>query len=154
MSCDSEEVLDNKPRSGQNLHVQEVLQIGHEHLKKLMAQRAEITRQIATAKTVLIGLTSMYGSELANPELQQLLGGNGPRNWGLTDACRRILLEAQEPLGARAVRDRLLEMDRDLLQHHKHPTASIVTVLTRLVAYGEARVVPNGSQRAWASAKD
>src|ERR1700730_19114049 len=100
MSCDSEEVLDNKPRSGQNLHVQEVLQIGHEHLKTLMAQRAEITRQIATAKMVLIGLTSMYGSELANLELQQLLGRkSGPRNWGLTDACRRILLEAQEPLG-------------------------------------------------------
>jgi len=151
MTCDREEVLHNNPRGERNRHVQQVVNSAHQHLRELLQQRADMTRRIETVKRVLVGLSSIYGTELSNDELH-LPGRNaGSRRRGLTNACRRILLQAKEPLRARAVCERLLEVDRDLLQHHKDPIASIVTVLNRLVAYGEARTVTTENQRAWAS---
>jgi hypothetical protein len=153
MTCDHEEVLDNKPRSEQNRHVQEVVNSAHEHLRELLQQRADMTRRIETVKRVLVGLSSIYGTKLSDDELHQLLGRNpGSRRRGLTDACRRILLQAREPMRAKGMCERILEEDRELLQHHKDPIASIVTVLNRLVAYGEARTVTTENQRGWVSA--
>jgi hypothetical protein len=154
MVFDHEEALDNKLRSELDRHVQEVVNATHEQLRELLQQRADVTKPIQTVKRILVGLSSMYGTELSNDELRrQLLGRKvGSRQRGLTDACRRILLEAQEPLRARAMCDRVMERDRNLLQHHKDPIASIVTVLNRLVAYGETQIVTNGNQRAWVSA--
>jgi hypothetical protein len=153
MTGDAGEVVDNQPRTAPNRHVQEVLKTLHEELRGLNRQRTDVTRRIETIKRVVVGLSKMYGAQLSDEQLDDFLGRKlGLRRRGLTDACRRILLEEQQPLGARDVRDRVMKVDGELLRHHKDPIASLVTVLNRLVEYGEARRVTIGSRHAWVSA--
>jgi hypothetical protein len=72
------------------------------------------------------------------------------RQPGFTKACRRVLMEAKRPLGAREV---CLELERSapaILERHKDPLASVTTVLNRLVDYGEVRSLSNDrGRRVW-----
>jgi hypothetical protein len=56
---------------------------------------------------------------------------------GLTETCRRILMEVSQPLTVRRLCDRIRQDDPSLLERHKDPTASVAVVLKRLVSYGE-----------------
>jgi hypothetical protein len=132
-------------------HVQEVLKSAHDELRSLLKQRAEIMKRIGTVKQTIVGLANMFGDEVLNEELLELVDrkSNG-RQPGFTKACRMVLMEAGRPLGAREVCEHIQEKVPPVLLRHKDPLASVTTVLNRLVDYGEARtVVRENGRRAW-----
>ena len=134
-----------------NEHVQEVVRQAHEELRQLLQQRAEVMRRIGTIKQTIAGLANLFGDDVLSDELLELVGrkSNG-RQPGFTKACRMVLMNANCPLNARDVCDRLQEKSPPMLARHKDPMASVTTVLNRLVAYGEARaVVLDSGRRAW-----
>jgi hypothetical protein len=132
-------------------HVQEVLKSAHDELRILLKQRAEIMKRIGTVKQTIVGLANMFGDEVLNEELLELVDrkSNG-RQPGFTKACRMVLMEAGRPLGAREVCEHIQEKVPPVLLRHKDPLASVTTVLNRLVDYGEARtVIKENGRRAW-----
>ncbi len=132
-------------------HVQEVLKSAHEELCVLLKQRAEIMKRIGTVKQTIVGLANMFGEDVLNEELLELIDRKtSGRQPGFTKACRMVLMEAARPLGAREVCERIQEKVPPVLLRHKDPLASVTTVLNRLVEYGEARtLVKENGRRAW-----
>lgn len=132
-------------------HVQEVLKSAHEELRLLLKQRAEIMKRIGTVKQTIVGLANMFGEDVLNEELLDLIDRKtSGRQPGFTKACRMVLMEAGKPLGAREVCERIQEKVPPILTRHKDPLASVTTVLNRLVEYGEARtLVRENGRRAW-----
>jgi hypothetical protein len=132
-------------------HVQEVLRAAQDELRVLLQQRAEVMKRIGTVKQTIIGLANMFGDEVLNDDLLELVDRkSGGRQPGFTKACRMVLMEAAHPLGAREVCEHIQRRIPPLLLRHKDPLASVTTVLNRLVEYGEARaVVRENGRRAW-----
>jgi hypothetical protein len=132
-------------------HVQEVLKSAHEELRVLLKQRAEIMKRIGTVKQTIVGLANMFGEDVLNEELLDLIDRKtSGRQPGFTKACRMVLMEAGKPLGAREVCERIQEKVPPVLLRHKDPLASVTTVLNRLVEYGEARtLIKDNGRRAW-----
>jgi len=132
-------------------HVQEVVRAAHEELRQLMRQRAEVMKRIGTVKQTIVGLANLFGDEVLNDELLELVDRkSGGRQPGFTKACRMVLMEAERPLGAREVCEQIQRKVPPVLLRHKDPLASVTTVLNRLVEYGEARaVVRENGRRAW-----
>src|SRR5947209_11927245 len=132
-------------------HVQEVVEAAHEELRQLMRQRAEIMKRIGTVKQTIVGLANLFGDDVLNEELLELVDRRtGGRQPGFTKACRMVLMEAEKPLGAREVCDQIQQRMPPILIRHKDPLASVTTVLNRLVEYGEARtVLRENGRRAW-----
>ncbi|HEV7219067.1 MAG: hypothetical protein ACHP8A_07190 [Terriglobales bacterium] len=132
-------------------HVKEVLMTAHQELKNLMRQRIEIMKRIGTIKQTIAGLANIFGDEILNDELLELVDRKGTqRQPGFTKVCRMVLMEAAVPLGAREVCEHIQRKTPPVLQRHKDPLASVTTVLNRLVEYGEARaVVRENGRRAW-----
>jgi hypothetical protein len=138
------------PSTG-NGHVQEVVRQAHDELRQLLQQRAEVMRRIGTIKQTIAGLANLFGDEVLDDELLELVDRkSGGRQPGFTKACRMILMEANRALSAREVCDRIQERIPPMLARHKDPMASVTTVLNRLVAYGEAQAVAlDNGRRAW-----
>jgi hypothetical protein len=142
----------NKGMPGNNdPHVVEVVRQAHEELRQLMRQRADVMKRIGTVKQTIVGLANLFGDEVLNDELLELVDrkSNG-RQPGFTKACRMVLMEAGRPLGAREVCELIQQKVPSLLARHKDPLASVTTVLNRLVEYGEARtLMRENGRRAW-----
>src|ERR1700745_4478752 len=117
-------------------HVQEVVKAAHEELRQLMRQRAEVMKRIGTVKQTIVGLANLFGDDVLNDELLELVDRktNG-RQPGFTKACRMVLMEADRPLGAREVCELIQQKIPPILSRHKDPLASVTTVLNRLVGY-------------------
>lgn len=132
-------------------HVQEVLRAAHDELRQLMVQRSDIMKRIGTVKQTIIGLANMFGDQVLNEDLLELVDRKASgRQPGFTKACRMVLMESRNPLGARDVCEQIQRRVPTLLLRHKDPLASVTTVLNRLVDYGEARaVVRDNGRRAW-----
>jgi hypothetical protein len=132
-------------------HVQEVVRAAHEELRQLLRQRAEIMKRIGTVKQTIVGLANLFGDEVLNDELLELVDRKSSgRQPGFTKACRMVLMEANRPLGAREVCEQIQQRVPPILLRHKDPLASVTTVLNRLVEYGEARsMVRDNGRRAW-----
>jgi hypothetical protein len=132
-------------------HVEEVVKAAHEELRQLMRQRAEIMKRIGTVKQTIVGLANLFGDGVLNEELLELVDRKASgRQPGFTKACRMVLMEAKQPLGAREVCDQIQQRIPPVLLRHKDPLASVTTVLNRLVEYGEARtMVKENGRRAW-----
>lgn len=142
----------NKSLPGSNdPHVLEVVRQAHEELRQLMRQRAEIMKRIGTVKQTIVGLANLFGDDVLNDELLELVDRKSSgRQPGFTKACRMVLMEADRALGAREVCEQIQQRIPPLLSRHKDPLASVTTVLNRLVEYGEARtVVRENGRRAW-----
>lgn len=131
--------------------VQGVLRHVQQELLQLLQQRADVVQRICTIKKTIVGLASLMGDEVVSSELRELVsGGGGTRKPGLTQACRAILMRAGRPMSAREVRDRIQETGPTILTGHKDSMASVTTILTRLVTYGEAQVmIAANGKRAW-----
>ena len=116
-----------------------------------MKQRAEIMKRIGTVKQTIVGLANLFGDEVLNDDLLELVDRKGSgRQPGFTKACRMVLMESDRPLGAREVCEQIQRRLPPVLLRHKDPLASVTTVLNRLVEYGEARaVVRDNGRRAW-----
>jgi chorismate mutase len=133
-----------------NQYVVEVMQRADHELRHLIAERAELTKRIGTAKRTIMGLAKLFGNETLDTVLSDVDRRRSPRQRGITRACRRVLMEAQRPMSARDVCDEIQRTAPALLARHKDPIASINTILARLVEYGEAGVSPGGhGQRVW-----
>jgi hypothetical protein len=132
-------------------HVQEVLRAAHDELRSLLRQRADIMKRIGTIKQTIVGLANMFGDEVLNDELLELVDRKtSGRQPGFTKACRMILMESRRAMAAREVCDQIQVRIPPVLLRHKDPLASVTTVLNRLVEYGEARAVVNEhGRRAW-----
>jgi len=140
----------NLPRSN-DPHVQQVVKAAHDELRQLMRQRAEVMKRIGTVKQTIVGLANLFGDDVLNEELLELVDrkSNG-RQPGFTKACRTVLMEAARPMGAREVCEQIQQRIPPVLLRHKDPLASVTTVLNRLVEYGEAKaVMKENGRRAW-----
>jgi hypothetical protein len=73
--------------------------------------------------------------------LAPLVGESSPN--GLTDAIRTILAQAEEPLSASDIRDRLASMGFDM-KGYSNPLSTIHTILRRLTESDEADVQRHG----------
>ncbi|MGB8064549.1 MAG: hypothetical protein WCF26_21855 [Candidatus Sulfotelmatobacter sp.] len=131
-------------------HVQEVIQQAHAELRQLLQQRAEVMKRIGTVKQTISGLANLFGEEVLNEELMELVDRKSSgRQPGFTKACRMILMEAGRALNSRDICDYFQQKMPALLARHKDPMASVTTVLNRLVEYGEAEAVLLNGRRAW-----
>jgi len=124
-------------------------------LESLMQQRDQIVRKIGTIYRTVTGLVTLYGDSVVDKELLRMLNPERhQRRPGLTRECRLILMNAGQPMTARAV---LEELQRRLptVRNHKDPLASVIVVLGRLVQYGEAiKVLDENGQHRWGWASD
>jgi chorismate mutase len=140
-----------KIESNSNGHVEQVVRQAHDELRQLLQQRAEVMKRIGTVKQTIAGLANLFGDDILNEELLELVDRktNG-RQPGFTKACRMILMESNRAMSARDVCEQIQMRMPPMLSRHKDPTASVTTVLNRLVEYGEAQAVLLGSgRRAW-----
>jgi hypothetical protein len=134
------------------LHVEKVVEKAHEELSELLRQRAALTRRIGAVKQTIVGLTKLFGEGILNHDNDINLMGRRTyrRGEGVTDCCRRVLMEASGPINAREVRDLIQRTTPTVLANHKDPLATVTTVLGRLAEYGEAQsVVSAEGRRAW-----
>jgi hypothetical protein len=136
---------------GGNRHVQDVIRRAEGELRQLIEERAEVTKRIGTVKQTIVGLANLFGDGILDAALLDLVDRkSGPRQPGITRACRRVLLEAGRPMSARNVCDEIQRTLPALLARHKDPMATVNTILGRLVDYGEATVLAGDhGQRAW-----
>ena len=91
----------------------------------LTAQRADLDARIKQLLHSIAALTKLCGYEPTVP-------------LGLTDACRLVLCNADAPLTALEIRDRLTTIGIDL-DKYSNPLASIHTVLKRMHESGELK---------------
>jgi hypothetical protein len=133
------------------LHVQVTVAVAHEELRRLIQQRAEIIKRIGTIKQTIAGLCNLIGDHELGNGLRELVNCKaGVRRSGLTRLCRKVLMEASCPVNAREVSDQIQRQTNSGLPSHKNLVASVITVLNRLVQYGEARtVLRENGRRAW-----
>ncbi len=136
---------------GRNLHMEEVVKIAGEDLRQLLQQRAEIMQRIRTIKQTIVGLARLFGDDRSSEDLLELVGRTGrPRQRGLTTSCRAVLMEADRPLDIHEVCELVQRRIPLVFLNHKTPANAVITVLSRLVEYGEALAVrgENG-RRTW-----
>jgi hypothetical protein len=132
-------------------HVQQVLDSAQKQLHELHKQRNEVTRRIGTVKRMLVSLGEMFGESAFCDELLQNIGlKRGSQQRGLTSTCRKVLMESPVPITTRKVQEEISRMNPALLSGHKDPQASIITILNRLVRYGEIKpLVGDHGRREW-----
>jgi hypothetical protein len=129
-------------------HLAEVIRSAEQELHCLLKRRTDIVHRITTVKQTLNGLAEIFGNEMLGEELKGALGGGERvRSRGFTQACRTLLMESEQPVGAQEMCARLQARFPELLRCHKDPVASVTTVMSRLVGYGEARRVFNDQNR-------
>ena len=131
--------------------VQSVLRHVHDELIQLFEQRNAIMRKICVAKRTIVGLAGLYGDGALDDSLRELVGRRTSRRQpGLTNMCRRILMEADRLMSAQDVLDEIVAEDHAVLAGHKNPVGSVTTILNRLVDYGEARrIFSENNRRVW-----
>ena len=123
-----------------DLHVQEVIRSAERELHQLLKLRAELMKRIGTIKQTLAGLANLFGDSVLSDEMLSVLARKSSgRQAGFTRACRRVVMEAKNPVGARIVCQTLQQRFPEVLERHKDPIASVTTVLNRLADYSEVR---------------
>jgi hypothetical protein len=134
-----------------NLHVRIVIQQAEIELVQLIQERAKLANRIGRVKQTINGLADLFGDGILDAALLDLLDRKSDSaRPGITPACRTILMQAARPMSARDVFDEIQRTAPALLSHHKDPIATIHTILGRLVYYGEATTLSEGSgKRAW-----
>jgi hypothetical protein len=138
------------PATATKLHVEKVIQKAHEELSELLRQRAALTSRIGTVNQTIVGLIKLFGEEILSDDLK-LMGHRAYRKGaGVTDSCRRVLMEAGGAVSAREVRDAIQKTNPQALAKHKDPLATVTTVMGRLAEYGEAQAAVSAEgRRVW-----
>lgn len=132
-------------------NVLEVFRAARVELDQLLAQRAEITRRIGTTKQAIIGLAKLFGGPVLQNAVLELIDHRATnRQSGFTRACRYLLTEANRPLTSTEVCEGLRQKFPELAGRHKDLSASVTTVMNRLVGYGEASISGSAhGRRTW-----
>ena len=131
--------------------VRVIVKVAHGEMRRLIRQRAEITKRIGTIKRTIGGVCKLFCDIEPSDDLHELVRGKaGIRRRGITQACRTVLREAGRPMTAREVCEQIQERTFPVLSCSKNQVTSVTTLLARLVQYGEARTVPrDNGPRAW-----
>src|SRR5258706_7863804 len=110
--------------------VQKVVRAAHDELRQLMRQRADLMKRIGTVKQTISGLANLFGDDVLGEDLLELIDRkpNG-RQPGFTKACRIVLMEARNPLGARDVCQELERRGGGTIPGPKAPTQSVPTTV-------------------------
>jgi hypothetical protein len=142
---------DHQDTEQEKRHVEEVVRVAHSELRDLLRRRAEIMQRIGSVKRTILGLASVFGKVAPDEEWMELKGRRRNSDQpGFTKTCRMILMEAEGPLTAREVCERVKDRIEQIDLRHKDPLASVTTVLNRLAEYGEARIVlGDNGRRSW-----
>jgi hypothetical protein len=136
--------------AGSNHDVVNVIRYAHEELRELLQQRKAVTRRIGTVKQTIVGLAKIFGDSALCGDLPGLVGRGSGQRVGITDCCRRLLMETGRPLKAREMCDLIQRTMPSVLANCKDPMATVTTVLTRLAKYGEAQIVTSDlGPRGW-----
>jgi hypothetical protein len=122
-----------------------------ELLSSLERERRLIVRRICTIRQTIVGLASVYGEQIFDEQLLELVSRRtNKRRSGLTKTCRMVLIQAGRPLSAREVCNQIMSQNPPLLMSHKDPMASVNTLLSRLAEYGEAHAATDErGRRTW-----
>jgi hypothetical protein len=140
--------------------VQAIAKAAHDELRRLIRQRSELTKRIGKIKQTIAGLCNLFGGDELSDDLRKLVSGKAVVRPGITQACRKVLMEAGCPLTARNVCEQIQQrtmLDRTGLDPtmldlpcSRNLIAAVTTVLGRLAQYGEARTIPrDNGPRAW-----
>lgn len=131
--------------------VQVIVAAAHDELRRLIQQRTEITKRIGKIKQTIGGLCTLFGDDEVNDHTRELVNDKViVRRSGITQACRKVLMEAGCPLTARNVSEQIQQGTTLNPSGSKNLVATVTTVLNRLGRYGEARTVPRHTgPRAW-----
>jgi hypothetical protein len=134
--------------------VRVIIKVAHGELRRLIQQRAEIMKRIGTIRQTIAGLCNLFGDDELREDLRELVNGKvGVRRRGITQACRKVLMDAGCPLTARNVCEQIQQQTDP--PYSKNLVGAVNTVLSRLEQYGEARTVPRDSgPRAWVWVSD
>jgi chorismate mutase len=131
-------------------HVQQVVRQAHEELRQLLQRRSEIMKRIGAVKQTISGLANLFGEEVLNEEVMELLNRKtSGRQPGFTKTCRMILMQSGRAMSSRDICDYFQKKMPALLARHKDPTASVTRVMNRLVEYGEAEDEMLSGRRVW-----
>jgi hypothetical protein len=134
------------PQPVRNQDLQMVAAQALDRLRQLTLQRQEIAQRIAIIKRAINGLALLYGGELQRrPED----GATAKHRCGITNACRLALNRSDTSLSAREVYSILQGEFPDLFREPGNHYASVVTILNRLVKYGEADTFLRDGSRFW-----
>ena len=134
------------PQPARNQNLQMVVEQALDQLRQLTLQRQEIAQRIAIIKRTITGLALLYGGEL-QPKPED--GATAKPRPGITNACRVLLSRAETPLRAREVYAILQAEFPDFFRQPGNHYASLVTILNRLVKYGEADTFLRNGSRFW-----
>lgn len=132
-------------------HAQEVIRSAKRELDQLLQMRAELMKRIGTIRQTLVGLADLFGDSVLSDQILNVLArkssSSSSQQPGFTRACRRVVMEAKNPVGTRTVCQTLQQRFPEVLARHKDPIASVNTVLNRLADYGEVRCSLNENGR-------
>ena len=131
--------------------VQVIVKAAQDELRGLIQQRAEITKRIGKIKQTIVGLCNLFGDDELSDHTRELVNGKAVvRRPGITQACRKVLMDAGYPLTARNVCEQIQQRTMLEVPCSKNLVGAVTTVLSRLAQYGEARTVARvGGPRAW-----
>jgi hypothetical protein len=135
--------IDATTDPSQSVHdedLQMVVQQAQDQLRQLTLQRQEIAQRITIIKRTINGLALLYGDGLQRRPDDD---ATAERRYGITNACRMVLAQADKPLSTHEIHAILQEEFPHLLR------PSIVTILNRLVKYGEADTFLRNGSRFW-----
>jgi hypothetical protein len=124
-------------------------------LQLLLCEQTALLKRIRLVRHTLAGLAYIFGSDIIDAELERLLNEHGRRDNeqshpGLTETCRRILMEECSPLTVRQLCDKIRQCNPILFARHKDLSASVAVVMKRLESYGEVLEGFNdGDKRTW-----
>jgi len=127
-------------------NLQIVVKRAQDQLRQLTLQRQEIAQRIAILKRTINGLAHLYGVDLQRSPAD---GATPARKRGITNACRVVLTRTDTALSAHEIYGILQEEFPDLFRQPGNHYASLVTILSRLVRYGEADTLLRNGSRCW-----
>ena len=137
-------IVSPEPVRDENLQM--VVERVQDQLRQLTLQRQEIARRIAVIKRTIHGLALLYGQDLRRGPDK---GAIGERRRGITNACRAVLNRADTPLSTHEVRTILQREFPDVVPQSHTFLNSLVTILKRLVKYGEVDTFLHDRNRLW-----
>ena len=145
-------MIENVKTTESPAHVHEIVKLAEQELRGLESERSQIMKRIGAVRKAIIGLADLFGAELVSEEALGLAAPKkrSGRGAGITKGCRMVLMKSPKPMSARDV-CRALQTDYpDCIVNHRDAVASVTTVLSRLVRYGEATVLSaDGGRRRW-----
>ena len=136
----------NTPQPLHNHDLRTVVEHAQDQLMQLMRERQQIAQRIAILKRTIKALYFyMASSCYVRPTMAQTKSADAE----LTNACRLVLTRADTSLSAQDISAILKEEFPDLFRRPGNQYASLVTILNRLVEYGEADTFLRNGSRFW-----